>query len=439
MNQIFDVVIVGGGVAGIFAGIALSQSNLKVVILDKGKPVSKRKCLWDCKKHPDICDVSCGEGGAGLFSDGCLHYSTQIGGDSVNPTLFEHYKKIIDKIYEDSGLSTYIGYPEREFLQELKGLNLKYADIEQRVFGEDKVIPLIEYLKSLWNKNTVSKMNVEVKEISKTKSGFKTLTDKDTYESRFVIVGTGQWGHKLIKQTCDSLRINVSEVPTSYGFRIETLYDRLKDVTRRFYNWKVYGEKFRTFCINNRGRVLMHRGEEFRLSTNGSHSNSEPTENTNLAIISYMYPQEMLSIMRSRKSNEPPILQRWKDLIEKRVTTKESLEKNTVKPTLKRFTLGNFWELFGERIIKDFIADMNRFSQFSPNMIHDDLLIMGPELKYFYLTYPQTEQYESKQVPGIFFVGDANANCYAIVMSSLSGYVAGEEIYKKSLSQRGVK
>ena len=437
MNQIFDVVIVGSGIAGIFAGIALSQSNLNVVILDKGKSVSKRKCLWDCKQHSAVCDVSCGEGGAGLFSDGCLHYSTQIGGGSVNPTFFEHYRKIIDRIYEDSGLSQYIGYPDREFLQELRGLNLKYSDIEQRVFGEDKVILLVEYLKSLWNKNTTSKMNTRVDHISKTKLGFKIFTKNDTYESRFVIIATGQWDHKLTKQTCETLGISVSEVPTSYGFRIETLYDRLKDVTQRYYNWKIYGNKFRTFCVNNRGRVLMHRGEEGRLSTNGSHSNSEPTANTNLAIMSYIQSDKMLSIMRSRKVNEPPILQRWQDLIEKKVTASESLEKNKVKPTLKQFILGNFWDVFEERIIKDFIIDMYRFNQFSPNMIHDDLLITGPEWKYFYLNYPQTERYESKQVSNIFFVGDTNSICYALVMSSLSGYVAGEEIYKKVQRNEG--
>ena len=437
MKNTVDVVIVGAGVSGTFAGIGLSQSNLDVVILDKGRCISERKCLWNCSKHPKVCDVSCGEGGAGLFSDSCLHYSTKIGGNVIKTTIFEHYRKIIDKIYEESGLSRYIGYPDREFLQELKGLNLEYADIEQRDFGEEKVVPLVKYLKSLWDKSTVSKMNMEVKEISKTKSGFKILTDQGTYESRFVIIGTGQWGHSLIERSCKKLGITMIDVPTSYGFRIETLYDRLKDVTQRFYNWKVYGDKFRTYCVNNRGRIVMHRGEEMRISTNGSHSNLESTENTNLAIMSRMNSKKMFPIVRSRKSNAPPILQRWIDLIEQRITTPEDLERNIVRPTLKRFVLGNFWDLFGDQIVNDFISDMIKFSQFSPNMIHDDLLVTGPEWKYEYRTYPTTERYESKEVPGIFFVGDCNANCYAIVMSSLSGFVAGETISEsKSLKER---
>lgn len=432
MTQSVDVVIVGSGVAGIFAGIALSQSDLSVVVLDKGKSVDQRKCLWECKKHSRICDVSCGEGGAGLFSDGCLHYSTKIGGGSVNPDLFEHYRKVIDKIYESSGLSQYIGYPEREFLQELEGLNLKYADIEQRVFGEDKVVSLISYLKSRWSKDTIQKMNVRVNNIFKTKLGFKIVTSEDFYDTKFVIIATGQWDHKLIGRICKFLGIDILEVPTSYGFRVETLYDRLKDVTQRFYNWKVYGEKFRTYCVNNHGRILMHRGEEGRLSTNGSHSNLEPTENTNLAIMSHMESNKMFPIMRTRNPNAPPILQRWEDLLEKRNTTDESLEKNIIRPTLKRFVLGNFWDLFGGKIVDDFIADMYRFEQFSPNMIHDDLLVTGPEWKYENFTYPTTDRYESKQCPGIFFVGDTNAESYALAMASLSGYVAGEEIYKKA-------
>ena len=437
MTQTVDVVIIGSGVSGTFAGIALSQSNLNIVILDKGKSVNERKCLWNCNKHKNVCDVSCGEGGAGLFSDGCLHYSKKIGGGKVKSEIFEHYRKVIDKIYESSGLSKYIGYPEREFLKELEGLNLEYADIEQRVFGEDKVIPLIKYLKSLWNKNTISKMNIRVNNIFKSKRGFKVVTSEDFYDTKFVILATGQYDHKLTQRTCKFLGIDIIEVPTSYGFRVETLYDRLKDVTQRFYNWKVYGKKFRTYCINNHGRVLMHRLEGGRLSTNGSHSNIEPTRNTNLAIMSKMNSKEVFPIMESRKKNEPPILQRWEDLLKKRVTSNKSLEKNTIKPTLKKYVLGNFWDLFGDKIVNDFIADMNRFSQFSPNMLSNDLLITGPEWKFEHHTYPTTERYESKQVPGIFFVGDCNSNCYALVMASLAGYVAGEEIYKKVSRDEG--
>jgi len=438
-----DVVIVGGGVSGIFAAISLSESDLDVIILDKGKDVSERNCILNCKKHPKVCDVSCGVGGAGLFSDSCLHYSTKIGGNVVHQNVFEHYRKIIDKIYEASGLSQYIGYPDREFLQELKGLNLEYADIEQRVFGEEKVVPLVKYLKSLWNEHIELKTSVEVKEILKIdvtsnfRSGFKIVTDKGIYESRFVIVGTGQWGHSLIVRSCKKLKITMIDVPTSYGFRVETLYDRLKDVTQKFYNWKVYGKKFRTYCVNNRGKIVMHRGEEMRLSTNGSHSNTEPTENTNLAIMSRMSGERMFKIMRSRKPNEPPILQRWTDLIQRKVTTSEDLAKNTVKPTLKRYVLQNLWDLYTEQIMNDFIADMISFGRFSPHMLHDDLLVTGPEWKYEHHTYPTTTAYESKEQPGLFFVGDCNANCYAIVMASMSGYIAGQTIAdSKTLKER---
>ena len=69
MARKFDVIIVGGGPAGIFAALELVQSSsLSVMLIEKGKDLDGRKCpsrgrAEQCTSCPP-CNVVCGLGGA---------------------------------------------------------------------------------------------------------------------------------------------------------------------------------------------------------------------------------------------------------------------------------------------------------------------------------------------------------------------------------------
>ena len=74
------VVIVGSGPAGLFAAYKLA-GNADVTVIDKGKDVDKRKCPspGNCKAKCKPCQILCGIGGAGLYSDGKIIFSDRIG------------------------------------------------------------------------------------------------------------------------------------------------------------------------------------------------------------------------------------------------------------------------------------------------------------------------------------------------------------------------
>src|SRR3989304_3448952 len=85
MSNTYDVIIVGGGPAGIFTALELCQdNNIKVLLIEKGKDIIGRRCpVRDTSRRCiecQPCHITCGLGGAGAFSDGKLVLSSEVGG-----------------------------------------------------------------------------------------------------------------------------------------------------------------------------------------------------------------------------------------------------------------------------------------------------------------------------------------------------------------------
>lgn len=100
-----DVVIIGAGLAGIFAAWELSEKrpDLKVVVIEEGRDIQHRACpivsgQTDHCIHCPICAIMRGYGGAGAFSDGKFNFTTEFGGWLTDYLPDEEVLSLIEEV-----------------------------------------------------------------------------------------------------------------------------------------------------------------------------------------------------------------------------------------------------------------------------------------------------------------------------------------------------
>ena len=107
-----DVVIIGAGPAGIFTALEMLKNNSKkkIIMVEKGKSMEKRRCpkaqTKKCLNCQPYCDITTGFSGAGAFSDGKLSLSYEVGGELPSLIGADTAQELInyaDQIYLDFG------------------------------------------------------------------------------------------------------------------------------------------------------------------------------------------------------------------------------------------------------------------------------------------------------------------------------------------------
>ena len=131
----YNVAIIGAGPAGIFSALEIVKlrPEWKVVLIEKGQKIEKRKCplregadkCTNCRR----CGLLCGWGGAGAFSDGKLTLTPDVAGDDTSYQIItNNYTNIKEgsNVY-DGAASTFsfnkLRYPPLSMLYSLITMN----------------------------------------------------------------------------------------------------------------------------------------------------------------------------------------------------------------------------------------------------------------------------------------------------------------------------
>ena len=280
MNQKFDVAIIGGGPAGIFAAYELVQNkpHLQVVMIEAGADIYARKCPIAQKKVNHCincvpCGIMRGFGGAGAYSDGKYNFTTEFGGwlqeylpDQDVLDLIDY----VDKINLSYGAPTEFFSTHNSRLRKLAlSSDLHLLQAKVRHLGTENNLRILQEIYEYLKTRITILFNCQVAEIAPKKPGFSLkLIGKevpDSLEADYLIAAPGRAGSEWFSGQCKGLGLGLYNNQVDVGVRIEIPSEVFQHITDEVYEAKLvyrtkqYGDLVRTFCMNPNGYVVTDR------------------------------------------------------------------------------------------------------------------------------------------------------------------------------------
>jgi len=447
MKREYDVVIVGAGPAGLFAARELVRAGLYIAVVDKGKTIESRRCPLkegsvDHCLHCNPCNVMCGWGGAGAYSDGKLTLTPEFGGNLDRYVGRENLVKLIeevDRLYLEHGASREVFEPDPEFARDLairaSGAGLRLIPATIRHMGTDRSRDILSSMYREISEKCDVFMNRTVEKVlvsGNAVSGVR-FDDGERLNARRVILAPGREGAFWMEQTVKELGLEIESLPVDIGVRVEIPASWAETVTDQFYEVKAildtptFDDSVRTFCMCPHGEVTTEYIASHDIMTVNGHSNRDgqrKTENTNFAILVSTEFTEPFKDPNGYGSHVARLanmlsggvlVQRLGDLKHGRRSTPERIARGLVKPTLKTAEPGDISFALPYRHLTDILE-----------MIQHTLLY-GVEVKFYSLKLALDENLQTV-LPGLYACGDGAGVTRGVIQASASGIVAARAI-----------
>ncbi|MEM3383084.1 MAG: NAD(P)/FAD-dependent oxidoreductase [Nitrososphaerales archaeon] len=442
----YDVLIFGAGPAGIFTALELCEkSDLRILILDRGKDISERTHFKS---------ILFGWGGAGAFSDGKLTFSTETGGwlkDYVGEKKLKELMREVENIYIKYGAPTRIYGDDEDAISDISRkaamAELRLIPSRIRHLGTDQCPELLKKIRQTINhkaeimmEKTVSNLLVQGKEVK----GVRTIDGEEIF-AKYVVVAPGRGGAEWLRQEAKRLGLKTINNPVDIGVRVEVpavIMNHLTDVLyepKFVYYSKSFDDKVRTFCVCPRGFVVTEHFDD-AITVNGHSYEKETSENTNFAVLvstSFTEPfKEPVAYGKyiAKLANllvGGVIVQRLGDLEVGRRSTQERMERSVVKPTLLDAKPGDLSFALPGRYLIDIKEMLNALDKIAPGVYSRHTLLYGVEVKFYSSRLELNEVLETK-IRNLFTIGDGAGITRGLVQSSTSGLIVAREILRRT-------
>lgn len=414
-NHLYNIIIVGAGPSALFCASQLTDKNFLVLeqgrdLETRGRAVANR---WPNFKR----DLVFGEGGAGLFSDGKLNFSFEIGGQPAEVISLVAARKL-----EKWFLRTFkIKLPIKRKVIKVEGG--RCLIFPQHHFGTDILPSIIKRVKKGFLQNI--KLQAFVTRIVKKSDYFCVYTkDHKCFRTKRVIMATGQNSFELTAKLAQKLGIKIVPSDISIGVRLEAPMSSLK----KYFSYQ-YDPKFifstpqgevRTFCSNPGGYVVSEKKHNF-VSANGHALKNRKSAYGNFAVLAKSFDKKYLVKMCQQISHQHQqklIVQNTVDFID-HVKTK----KLVIPQQHDNAKIGRVEHFFPQAVTAGLRSALKSLMKIEPGLAKS--IIYSPEIKVLhYKIYVHPDTFESS-LKNVHFLGDSSGNIHGLWNAILSGLDCG--------------
>ncbi len=451
-----DVIIVGCGPAGIFTALELlkEKPDLKVTMFDKGNSIKVRKCpksktvnCVGCKP----CNISCGFGGAGAFSDGKLSLSKDVGGwleDYIGTDKLNELIKYVDDIYLSYGGNKEISFNKEfadNFEYDCNKYGLKFVKCPIRHLGTEKSAKIMDLMYDY----IVNHENVDVitnEEITNIDMKKKVVTTKDKeYSAENIVLAVGRSGSGWLIEECEKNEVKTTNNQVDIGVRVELPRAITDKLTDNLYEFKIYNTSrttenvVRTFCMNPGGFVSQENYDNNLAVVNGHSYHDLKSNNTNFALlVSSRFTEpfdepitygKYIARLSNMLTGGKIMVQRLKDLKAGKRSNPSRISKLSYEPTLKDAVPGDLSYVLPGRILTALLETFDELEKICPGISGRDTILYGVEVK-FYSAKIEVDNNLQTKYDGIYAIGDGAGITRGLMQASISGVIAARNILK---------
>ncbi len=467
----YDVIIVGAGPCGYFSAYELikKNKNLKILLIDKGLDITKRRCpvlehkISKCPVNPKgyngcypACSITNGFGGAGAYSDGKFNITTEFGGwltDYMSDEELLDLIHYVDEINLSYGATKTITCPSTEEVNRIErkamSVGLKLLKSQVRHLGTEENLKILTKIYNDLKDVIDMRFATPVKDIivKDNKINGVVLENGEQIEGDYVLLSVGREGSNWLNNLFEKYHIEMTQNQVDIGVRVECPNIVMDEINKNLYEGKfIYktstGSTVRTFCSNPGGHVVMENYEGV-VNVNG-HSYADPklySENTNFALLvthhfeePFKKPNEYalkVSSLANQLACGSVIVQRFGDILKGRRSTVKRINEGFVKPTLKEAVPGDLALCLPQKTMQSIIEMIHALDTITPGIATEHTLLYGVEAKY-YSAHPDIDnKLEVQGIQNLYVGGDGAGLTRGLAQAGACGVYIARNILDK--------